>query len=82
MSAGKGSKLRQGANLSAFWDNYDRVFQKRKTVQEWQKHFKHKSVDWDAFREYNRDDLVTKEQYEHGRQSTQDLESSRQAHSE
>lgn len=26
MSAGKGDKLRKGANLKAYWDNYDKIF--------------------------------------------------------
>lgn len=26
--AGKGDKLRKGANLQAFWDNYDLIFSK------------------------------------------------------
>jgi len=30
MSAGKGSKLRKGANLPSYWDNYDKIFSKTK----------------------------------------------------
>ena len=30
MSAGKGDKLRKGANLKAYWDNYDAIFRKPK----------------------------------------------------
>ena len=26
--AGKGSKLRKGANLKKYWDNYDSIFRK------------------------------------------------------
>lgn len=25
---GKGSKIRKGANLKAYWDNYDNIFRK------------------------------------------------------
>lgn len=39
MSAGKGDKLRAGANLKKYWDNYDVIFAKKKTILEWQKQF-------------------------------------------
>ena len=29
--AGKGDKLRKGADLQKYWDNYDRIFKKDKT---------------------------------------------------
>ena len=29
--AGKGDKLRKGANMQAFWDNYDGIFCKKST---------------------------------------------------
>lgn len=29
---GKGDKLRKGANLKAYWENYDRIF--RKTISQ------------------------------------------------
>lgn len=28
--AGKGDKIRPGANLKAYWDNYDNIFRKKK----------------------------------------------------
>jgi hypothetical protein len=63
MSAGKGDKLRAGANLDAYWSNYDNVFRKRKTIKQWQKHFDDVIIDYDGFREYNADDLITEQQY-------------------
>lgn len=33
MSAGKGDKLRKGADLQAYWNNYDEIFRK-KTVEQ------------------------------------------------
>lgn len=33
--AGKGDKLRKGANLKAYWDNYSNIFNK-KTVEQLQ----------------------------------------------
>jgi len=33
MSAGKGDKLRKGADLKAYWSNYDEIFRK-KTVEQ------------------------------------------------
>lgn len=64
--AGKGDSLRKGANLSAFWDNYDLIFRKRKTVLEWQKHFGDRIKSYDGFREYNQDDLLTEKEYQKG----------------
>lgn len=63
MSAGKGDKLRQGANLEKYWENYDRVFSKKKTVFQWQKHFRDDITSYDGFREYNADDVMTEQQY-------------------
>jgi hypothetical protein len=34
VSAGKGDGLRKGANLSAYWDNYDNIFRHRANVVE------------------------------------------------
>lgn len=33
MSAGKGDKLRKGANLNAYWNNYDEIFRKKPVEQ-------------------------------------------------
>lgn len=64
---GKGDKLRKGADLNAYWQNYDNIFRRpRKTVFEWQKHFGHVIKSYDGFREYNHDDLLTQEEYESG----------------
>lgn len=32
--AGKGPKTRKGANLSAYWDNYDSIFRKKELSKE------------------------------------------------
>lgn len=32
--AGKGDKIRLGANLKAYWDNYDNIFKKDKPKQQ------------------------------------------------
>jgi hypothetical protein len=63
MSAGKGDKLRAGANLDAYWSNYDNIFRKRKTIKQWQNHFNDIIMDYDGFREYNSDDLITEQEY-------------------
>lgn len=65
MSAGKGDKLRKGANLEKYWENYDKIFCKRKTFLQWQKYFNDCIVSYDGFREYNSDDLITEQQYKH-----------------
>lgn len=31
---GKGDKLRTGANLQAYWDNYDRIFRKKEELSD------------------------------------------------
>lgn len=63
MSAGKGDKLRKGANLNSYWENYDQIFRKRKTVKEWQSFFNLKIENYDGFREYNSDDLLTEQEF-------------------
>ena len=63
MSAGKGDKLRKGANLNSYWENYDQVFRKRKTVKEWQSFLSLKIENYDGFREYNSDDLLTEQEF-------------------
>jgi hypothetical protein len=30
--AGKGPEIRKGANLRAYWDNYDNIFRKEKKI--------------------------------------------------
>ena len=64
--AGKGDSLRKGANLNAYWQNYDSIFRQRKTVFEWQKHFGHVIKSYDGFRQYSQEDLLTQEEYESG----------------
>lgn len=39
---GKGSKLRKGANLQAYWNNYDDIF-KRKKIDE--SHIKEEAIE-------------------------------------
>lgn len=63
MSAGKGDKLRAGANLEAYWSNYNDVFRKRKTIKQWQDHFGGATIDCDAFKEHKAEDLLTEQQY-------------------
>jgi hypothetical protein len=63
MSAGKGDKLRKGENLNSYWENYDQVFRKRKTVKEWQSFLSLKIENYDGFREYNSDDLLTEQEF-------------------
>ena len=62
---GKGDKLRKGANVRAYWDNYDNIFQKkpRKTVAQWVKHLNLVPENYDGFREYNSDDLITEDEF-------------------
>jgi hypothetical protein len=66
MQNGKGDKLRKGANLPAYWENYDRVFQKRKTVKEWSEFLGVKIQNWSGFEEFNIDDLLTEEEFKKG----------------
>lgn len=63
MSAGKGDKLRAGANLEAYWSNYNDVFRKRKTIKQWQDYFGGATIDCDAIKEHNAEDLLTEQQY-------------------
>lgn len=63
--AGKGDKYRP-INLKKWEENYDLAFRKRKTVEEWQKHFGHVIKSYDGFREYNQDDLLTEKEYQNG----------------
>lgn len=62
---GKGDKLRKGANLKAYYDNYDKIFSK-KTVEEWQKIYKDIIIDYDGFRHLSRTDKITATEYENG----------------
>ena len=63
MSAGKGDKLRKGANLNSYWENYDQIFRKKKTVKEWQSFLSLKIENYNGFREYNSDDLLTEQEF-------------------
>lgn len=66
-SAGKGDNLRKGANLSAYWDNYDNIFRRpKKTIAEWAAHFGDQIKSYDGFREYSCADLLTEEEYREG----------------
>jgi len=62
---GKGSELRKGANLSAYWNNFDNIF-RRKTFSEWAEEFGDIILDPDGF---DRKDLTKKyslEEYKAG----------------
>jgi hypothetical protein len=61
-SYGKGDSYRP-VNLKQYDENYDRIFAPRKTIAEWQKYFGDVIVDFSGFKEYNADDLITKEDY-------------------
>ena len=65
MSAGKGDKYRN-VDLKKFEENYDRIFNRRKTISEWAEHFGDMIRSYDGFREYNSDDLLTEKEYEAG----------------
>ena len=60
--AGKGDKMRQGANLRAYEENYDRIFTKR-TVREWEKHLDHKIISYDGFRDVKETDKISYARY-------------------
>jgi hypothetical protein len=42
---GKGSKTRKGANLKAYWDNYDSIFRKPETPTENKKETESKELE-------------------------------------
>jgi hypothetical protein len=69
MSAGKGDKLRAGANLGAYWGNYDDVFRKRKTIKQWQHHFNDAIIDCTTLKQHNSEDLLTEQEYKKLQQS-------------
>ena len=64
-SAGKGSKPRP-VDKSKWDENYDRIFSRRKTIEQWAEHFGDRIKSYDGFREYNRDDLLTEKEYNNG----------------
>lgn len=66
-SNGKGDSLRKGANLSAYYDNYDNIFRReKKTVGEWADHFGDMIKSYDGFRNISLDDLITEDEYNNG----------------
>lgn len=66
-SAGKGDSPRKGANLSAYWNNYDTIFRRpKKNIAEWAAHFGDQIKSYDGFREYSCADLLTEEEYKNG----------------
>jgi hypothetical protein len=65
MSAGKGDKPRP-IDRKKYDENYDRIFRKKRTITEWQKIRGDVILDYDGFREYNRDDLLDEQTYENG----------------
>ena len=62
---GKGDKLRKGADLNAYYNNYDAIFRK-KTVEEWQTLFNDNILDYDGFRHLSRSDKITESEYQEG----------------
>lgn len=65
MQNGKGDTYRP-VNKKLWDENYDKIFQKRKTVTDWAAHFGHRIKSHDGFREYNRDDLLVEKEYQNG----------------
>lgn len=66
-SNGKGDSLRKGANLSAYYDNYDNIFRReKKTVYQWQEKFGDIIKSYDGFRHIKETDLITEEEYKTG----------------
>ena len=66
-NAGKGDSLRKGANLMAYYENYDNIFRRpKKTVGEWAEHFGDMIKSYDGFRHISLDDLITEDEYNNG----------------
>lgn len=66
-SNGKGDSLRKGANLSAYYNNYDNIFRReKKTVYQWQEKFGDIIKSYDGFRHIKETDLITEEEYKTG----------------
>jgi hypothetical protein len=59
--AGKGSKLRKGANLNAYWNNYP--FPEKLTVSQWISKMGDKNVDMTAFSNIPLGSKITEDQY-------------------
>jgi hypothetical protein len=65
-NAGKGDKYRK-VDMKKWDENYDKIFARRKTINDWAEHFGDRIKSWDGpFRKYGIDDLLTKEEYELG----------------
>ncbi len=65
--SGKGDSLRKGANLSAYYNNYDNIFRReKKTVYQWQEKFGDVIKSYDGFRHISESDLITEEEYKTG----------------
>ena len=65
--AGKGSILRKGANLSAYYDNYDNVFRHpKKTIDQWAEQFGDMLKNYNGFRDIPLDSLITEDEYNNG----------------
>ena len=59
--AGKGSKLRQGANLNAYWNNYP--FPEKLTVNQWIEKHGDKDVDMNSFKDLSLGKRITEDEY-------------------
>jgi hypothetical protein len=64
-SAGKGDSLRKGANLNAYWQNYDNIFA-RKTWTDWAEQFGDIVLDPDGFDRKDWSKKYTLEEYKAG----------------
>ena len=62
---GKGPELRKGANLLAYWENYDSVF-RRQTWQEWAKELGEVILDPDGFDRENPNRKYSRMEFELG----------------
>ena len=63
--AGKGPEIRKGANLQAYWDNYDSIF-RRKTWQEWAEEYKVVIIDPDGFDRTDPNKKYSRKEFEKG----------------
>ena len=62
---GKGSRPRP-VDKNKYDENYDRIFARRKTIEQWANYFGDMIKSYDGFREYNQDDLLTEKEYNRG----------------
>lgn len=63
--AGKGDKLRKGADLKAYWNNYDNIF-RRQTWQEWARELGETIIDPDGFDRTNPNKKYSRKEFDEG----------------